>query len=350
MREKHLARAEEVSDDAHPVHQGAFDHGERAPQLGARFLGVRVDEGVDALHEGVREARFDRPLAPRLFFFFRRHHARRFGLQALTEIDEALGRVGAPVQKHVLHQITELGLDLFVDREHSRVHDPHVHPGGDRVVEERRVHRLADHVVAAEAEGDVRDAAADLGVWQVRLDPARRVDEVQGVVVVLLDARTHREDVGVEDHVLGRESDDVDEQPVGALADANLVLVGRRLPLLVERHDDDGGAVPLHRARLLQELRLALFQRDGVHDAFALKALEPCLQDLPLGRVDHEGDFGHFGLAREEEQEARHRRGAVDHPFVHADVDDVRAALDLLARDADGSLVVPLLDQLRKLG
>jgi hypothetical protein len=36
---------------------------------------------------------------------------------------------------------------------------------------------------------------------------------------VLLDAGGHREDVGVDDDVLGREADLVDEDPVGALAD-----------------------------------------------------------------------------------------------------------------------------------
>jgi hypothetical protein len=41
---------------------------------------------------------------------------------------------------------------------------------------------------------------------QVLADPARRVDEVDCVVVVLLDARRDSEDVGVEDDVLGAET------------------------------------------------------------------------------------------------------------------------------------------------
>ncbi len=48
-------------------------------------------------------------------------------------------------------------------------------------------------------------------------------------------------------------------------------------------------------------------------------------------------------------QEARHRGDAVDHAFVHADVDDVGAVLDLLARDADGFFVFAFLDELGEL-
>jgi hypothetical protein len=41
---------------------------------------------------------------------------------------------------------------------------------------------------------------------------------------VLLDARRDREDVGVEDDVLGREADLAREQAIGALADRDLAL------------------------------------------------------------------------------------------------------------------------------
>src|SRR5690606_7930821 len=38
------------------------------------------------------------------------------------------------------------------------------------------------------------------------------------------------------------------------------------------------------------------------------------------------------------------------HPFVHVDVDDLRAVLDLLARDVEGRLIVAADDQLLELG
>ncbi len=113
--------------------------------------------------------------------------------------------------------------------------------------------RLADRVVAAEAEGDVGDSARDEDVRQVVLDPAGRLDEVGAVGGVLLDARRQGEDVGVEDDVLGRVADLFGEDRVGPLRDllAALEVVG--LALLVEAHDDDRRAVLAAQAGLLDE-------------------------------------------------------------------------------------------------
>ena len=48
-------------------------------------------------------------------------------------------------------------------------------------------------------------------------------------------------------------------------------------------------------------------------------------------------------------QVARHGGDAVDHALVHADVDDVGAVLNLLARDADGFFELAFLDEAREL-
>src|SRR3712207_8226820 len=58
----------------------------------------------------------------------------------------------------------------------------------------RSVDGAPHRLVAAEAERHVRHAAGHLGVRQRLLDPPRRLDEVDGVVVVLLDPGRHGED------------------------------------------------------------------------------------------------------------------------------------------------------------
>ena len=75
------------------------------------------------------------------------------------------------------------------------------------MVKERGVHGLAHRVVAAEAEGNIAHPAADPRIGQVFFDPARGLDEIDRVVVVLLDAGRHGEDVRVENDVLRRETD-----------------------------------------------------------------------------------------------------------------------------------------------
>ena len=114
--------------------------------------------------------------------------------------------------------------DVLVDDELAGVDDAHVHAGLDGVVQERRVNRLAHHVVAAEREREVADAAADLHARAGRLDDPRRLDEVDRVVVVLLEAGRDRQDVRIEDDVGRIEAGLFRQQLVGALADLDLAL------------------------------------------------------------------------------------------------------------------------------
>ena len=101
----------------------------------------------------------------------------------------------------------QLGIDVVVNGELAGIDDAHVHAGLDGVVEKHRMHRVAHRLVAAEGEGEVGDAAGDMHVRQLGLDAARRLDEIDAVIVVLLDAGGDGEDVGIEDDVFRRKAD-----------------------------------------------------------------------------------------------------------------------------------------------
>ena len=148
----------------------------------------------------------------------------------------------------------------------------------------------------------------------------------------------------------GGEADLVDEDVVGAPADllAALEIVG--LALLVEGHHDDARAVLAAQPGVLDEGLLALLQRDRVDDRLALDVLQALLDDLPLGGVDHQRHAADVGLAADQADEAAHRGDAVDHALVHVDVDDLRAVLDLLARDRERGRVVAVADQVAEAG
>ncbi len=82
------------------------------------------------------------------------------------------------------------------------------------------------------------------------------IDEVDGVVVVLLHSGGDRQNVRVEDDVFRREADFVDKQIVGSLADSDFVVFVRGLALFVECHHDGGGAVLANQPGATQELLL----------------------------------------------------------------------------------------------
>jgi hypothetical protein len=150
---------------------------------------------------------------------------------------------------------------------------------------------------------------------------------------VLFDTRRDREDVRIEDDVLGREADPLGEQPIRPRGDRHLAIRAVRLSLLVERHHHHRGAVAAHQSGVLQELGLTLLEADRVDHALPLDALEPRLDHRPLRRVDHHGHAADVGLGRDEPEERRHGALGVEHPLVHVDVDQLGAALHLLARD-----------------
>ena len=60
------------------------------------------------------------------------------------------------------------------------------------MIEENRVHGLADGVVATEGKRQVTDTAAGLGIRQVFLDPSDSTDEVAPIIGMLADTRSDR--------------------------------------------------------------------------------------------------------------------------------------------------------------
>ena len=246
LRQEHFSRAEQVADDVHAVHQRPLDDVNRASKFLPRLLGVGLDVLDDPLDERVAQPLLDGSLAPGIGHLL----GLALLLDRLGKLDEPLGGIGTAIQQNVLDALKQVGWDFLVHLEHTGVDDAHVQPGANRVVEERRVHRLAHAVVAAKRKRNVADPAADLGQGQRRLDDARGLDETHRVVVVLLHAGSDGENVRVKNNVLRRETDFARQQIVRARANLNATLGAVGLALPVERHHHHRRAVPADQPRL----------------------------------------------------------------------------------------------------
>jgi hypothetical protein len=161
LREEHPARPEEVADDVHPGHQRTLDDLQRPARRLARLFGVLDDPRVDPLHQRVGQALVDRPLAPGQVLGLAIHPG-AVGV-ASGDLEETLGGVRSAVQDHVFDSLAQVRVDVVVDRQDAGVHDGHVEPGALRVVEEDRVDGLADRIVPAERERDIRHATGRPG-------------------------------------------------------------------------------------------------------------------------------------------------------------------------------------------
>ena len=335
LREKHFSSTEEIADDAHAIHQGPLDNRERPGILRGVLPGllrVDLDELVDSLDEGVCEAFLDRLGAPRQVLLQLGFGRSALGLlQAVGEGHQTLRRVGPAVEENILDPIEQVLGYLLVNSQHSRVDDAHVHARTDGVVEKGRVHRLPHGVVAPERKRHVAHPAGHLCVRKGFLDELDRLEEVDGVIIVLLDPGRDRQDVGVEDDVLRGKMGLLGEQPVGSRANAHLRVPVRCLPLLVEGHHHRRGTVAADKPCPAQEFLLTVLKRYRVYDPLALDALQAGLQDRPFRGVDHDRDPRDLRLRGDQVQELDHRRLAVDQRLVDIDVDQVGPALDLLA-------------------
>ncbi len=148
---------------------------------------------------------------------------------------------------------------------------------------------------------------------------------------MLLDAGRDGENVRIENDVILIEPDLIDENPVGPLTDADLLLISRRLAVFVEGHDHHRRAVTHDMSRLPLEILLALLERDRVHDPLPLQVFEALLKDFPLRGIHHDRYLRDIRLALEQLQETAHHRLAVDQAVVETNINDVRAVAHLLA-------------------
>ena len=280
----------------------------------------------DAFDQRVGQAVFHRTLPPTLVD----RNRLALLLDGFGKGEQPVGGIGPPVQQDIFDQFEEVFRDFFVDRQLSRVHNAHVQPGADGMVEKSRVHGLAHGVVASKREGDVADPPAHLAQRQVSFDPARRLDKIHRVVVVLLHSRGHRQDIGIEDDILWRKTNVHGQDAIGAGADLDLALHGVCLARFVKGHHDCRSAIPLHQFRKLPKGRLTFLQADRIDDGLALHTFHAGLDDGPLGAVNHDRHARNVRLGGDEFQEGGHRLPRIQHAFVHVHVDNLGPAFDLL--------------------
>src|SRR3546814_3361423 len=110
------------------------------------------------------------------------------------------------IQHHVLDHVQNLLIDVLIHAQLPGVDNAHRHTLLDGVIQEYRVYRFAHGFVATEGEADVGDAARHPRMGQVLSDPTGRLDKIDGVMVVFVDAGGNVEHIGIETNVFRRKT------------------------------------------------------------------------------------------------------------------------------------------------
>ena len=183
---------------------------------------------------------------------------------------------------------------------------------------------------------------------QIVAYPFGCANEIVAVVGVLFNARCHGKNVRVKNNVFGRKADFFGQNFVRTRTDVNFALIAVRLAFLIERHHDHGRAIAATELRVADKFGDAFLHRDGIDNRLALNALETSFDHAPLRAVDHDRHARNIGLRRDQIHESRHGGLRVEHRLVHVDIDDLRAAFNLLSRDGKPGIIVAVQNQLGK--
>ena len=159
-------------------------------------------------------------------------------LHSRSLVDEPFRCVLVAVEDYIFNALKQFRLDLIIDLKHRRIYNRHVQTRLDCVVKECRVHCLADRVVSTECEREVGYSAGSQCSGEISLNPANRLDEVNRVFCMFLNAGSYRQDVYIEYYVTWRNAGLLGQEPVCSFTDLYLTFICCRLALLVECHHD----------------------------------------------------------------------------------------------------------------
>ena len=219
--------------------------------LSAQFF-ISSYERIDALDQGV-----DWPAPRELLLARERRSWDLIVRDGHGGFEQTLSGVRPNIENNVFYNCSQRAWYFFVDREGSGVHDAHIQPGADRVIEKYRVDAFPQRVVSPEGKTDVADAARYGRTRKTAAESPHRVDKIGAVPVVGFDPGRQSEHVGIEDDVCGIVSGLFDEQAVGSRKDRHFPLRCFCLSGFVEGHHHDRRAEPLDQPRLGEKSGLA---------------------------------------------------------------------------------------------
>ena len=165
---------------------------------------------------------------------------------------------------------------------------------------------------------------------------------------MFLHARCDGQDVGVKNYIVGIKARLLNQQVVSALTDANFVFFGCGLSFFVEGHHHYCGTVPAAKAGVLEKSCFAFLEANGIHDAFALHALESRLNDRPFGAVDHDGHSGDGRFGSNKVEELRHAGLGIKQALIKIHIDYIGTVFNLLSGNRERAIPVIVGDHLLK--
>ena len=149
------------------------------------------------------------------------------------------------------------------------------------------MHSLTDIVVSAERETEVAHTTTHMRTFQMSTNPFRGSDKLQGIIIMLLNPRSDRQDIRVEDDIQRIHPHLLCQQFISTLSNLYSPLIGRSLSLFIEAHHDDSRTKALHISRMGKEDFFTLLQRNRIDDTLTLQTFQTRRDNVPFRGVNH---------------------------------------------------------------
>lgn len=175
-------------------------------------------------------------------------------------------------------------------------------------------------------------------------------NEVDCIVVMLWHSSCDGENVNIKDNVLWWETNLVNKNLVGSLANSNLVISCGSLTFFVEGHYDHCCTVDHDGPCLAFELLFTTFEWDAVDNAFTLAVLESGFNNLKLWRINHNGHFSNIRIRQCHPHEPSHCFLSINETVIKVEVQYLSTIFYLIFSNSDGLVILVCLDEFLKLG
>mmetsp|Transcript_911 Transcript_911/g.1852 ORF Transcript_911/g.1852 Transcript_911/m.1852 type:complete len:226 (+) Transcript_911:158-835(+) len=217
------------------------------------------------------------------------------------------------------------------------IHNSNIHASlQNGMMQKHSMDGLSNLHDTTEAKREVGDSSTNFHIRALLLDLLGGIDEVNTIVVVLFEPCPNSQDIGIKDDILRWEMYLLHQNVIGALANADLVLLCCCLTFFVKSHHHNCCSVLPQQGGVLNEQLLSNLEGDRVHNALSLAPLETSQHNLKLGGIKHERHFGNLWISHSNLDKLLHGSQTIQETIININVNYMGTILHLLFGNVHG--------------
>ena len=200
LRQEHFTGTKEISYDIHPFHKRSVNDIDRFRISCQRLFQIGFQMIANSFNQRVNQTVFQCTLPPGFVFVFRR--TLFLNLQILNKIDQLFHGFGAAVQNSIFSQCAEARFDIVVTYGLRRIHNTHIHPFSNGMIQEDGMHCLSHIIISSERKRQIAYTATYSGSGQILLDPLHCLNKSKTISVMLFHTGSNGQHIRIKYYIM----------------------------------------------------------------------------------------------------------------------------------------------------